>query len=275
MNPHLEPTASLSGMIRSLWGNRQLIGRMTRREIVGRYQGSVMGLMWSLLHPIFMLAIYTFVFSVVFQARWGSHGESKGQFAVVLFAGLIVHALFAEVLNRAPQLILSNVNYVKKVVFPLEVLPVVQLLAATFHAAVSVVVLLLAQWLFNSAVPWTVLLLPLVALPLQAMALGLAWILASLGVFVRDVSQTILLVTSVLLFLSPVFFPVDALPASLQPWMQLNPLTFIIEQARAVLVWGVLPDLQGLLIYFVAAMFVAWVGFAWFQKTRKGFADVL
>lgn len=275
MNPHLEPTASLSGMIRSLWGNRQLIGRMTRREIVGRYQGSMMGLMWSLLHPIFMLAIYTFVFSVVFQARWGSHGESKGQFAVVLFAGLIVHALFAEVLNRAPQLVLSNVNYVKKVVFPLEVLPVVQLLAATFHAAVSVVVLLLAQWLFNGAVPWTALLLPLIALPLQAMALGLAWILASLGVFVRDVSQTILLVTSVLLFLSPVFFPVDALPASLQPWMQLNPLTFIIEQARAVLVWGVLPDLRGLLIYFVAAMFVAWVGFAWFQKTRKGFADVL
>jgi len=275
MNPHSEPVATLPGMIRSLWTNRQLIGRMTRREIVGRYQGSVMGLMWSLLNPIFMLAIYTFVFSVVFQARWGSHGESKGQFAVVLFAGLIVHALFAEVLNRAPQLVLGNVNYVKKVVFPLEVLPAVQLLAATFHAMVSVFVLLAAQWIFNGSVPWTALLLPLVALPLQLMTLGLAWMLASLGVFVRDVGQSILLVTSVLLFLSPVFFPVDALPASLQPWMKLNPLTFIIEQTRAVLVWGHMPDWRGLFIYGVTAMAVAWMGFAWFQKTRKGFADVL
>ncbi len=248
---------------------------MSRREIVGRYQGSVMGLLWSFLNPVFMLAVYTFVFSVVFKARWGAGEESRGQFAVVLFAGLIVHTLFSEVLNRAPQLILGNANYVKKVVFPLEVLPVVQLLAAAFHALVSIVVLLAAQWVFNGGVPWTVVLLPVVALPLLALTLGVAWMLSSLGVFVRDVGQTTVLATSVLLFLSPIFFPINALPANFQVWMHLNPLTFIIEQVRAVLVWGQQPDWIGLVQYSIAAVLIGWLGFAWFQKTRKGFADVL
>lgn len=205
MNPHVEPSASLLGLARSLWRNRQLIGRMGYREIVGRYQGSVMGLLWSVLNPILMLAIYTFVFSVVFQARWGEVGESRGQFAVVLFAGLIVHGLFAEVLNRSPQLVLSNVNYVKKVVFPLEILPVVQLMAAGFHALISVLVLLGAQWIIHGSVPATALLLPLVAFPLLLLTLGCAWVLASLGVFVRDVGQLVVFATTVLLFLSPVF----------------------------------------------------------------------
>lgn len=275
MNPHSEAAASLPALLRSLWLHRQLIARMSRREIVGRYQGSVMGLLWSFLNPVFMLAVYTFVFSVVFKARWGTGEESRGQFAVVLFAGLIVHALFAEVLNRAPQLILGNANYVKKVVFPLEVLPVVQLLAAAFHALVSVLVLLAAQWIFNGGVHWTVILLPVVALPLLALTLGVAWMLSSLGVFVRDVGQTTVLATSVLLFLSPIFFPINALPASFQAWMHLNPLTFIIEQVRAILVWGQQPDWSGLAQYSIAAVLVGWLGFAWFQKTRKGFADVL
>lgn len=255
--------------------HRQLIARMSRREVLGRYRGSVMGLMWSFLTPLFMLAIYTFVFSVVFRARWGTGEESKTQFAVVLFAGLLVHSLFAEVINRAPNLILENVNYVKKVIFPIEILPVVQLVAATFHSLVSVLVLLVAGLLLNGTLPITALLFPVVILPLLALILGLAWALASLGVFVRDVGQTIGLVTSVLLFLSPVFFPIQSLPIALRPWMQLNPLTFIIEQARAVLVWGHSPNWTGLLLYGLIATAVMWLGFVWFQKTRKGFADVL
>ncbi len=275
MNPHAKHPTSLDALVRSLWRNRQLIVRMARREVVGRYQGSVMGLLWSLLNPLFMLAIYTFVFSVVFKARWGGADESRGQFAIVLFAGLLVHGLFAEVLNRAPQLILSNVNYVKKVVFPLEILPVVQLLAASFHAGVSVLVLLAAQLLVNGQIPWTLVLLPLVIAPLLILTLALAWLLASLGVFVRDVGQTVALLTSVLLFMSPIFFPLHALPPAIQPWMHLNPLTFIIEQVRAVLVWGHLPNWGGLLLYGLATTGAAALGFAWFQKTRKGFADVL
>ena len=275
MNPHAIASASPLGAVRSLWTNRQLIARMGQREIIGRYKGSAMGLAWSFITPLFMLAIYTFVFSVVFQARWGTSEESKTQFAVVLFAGLIVHTLFSDVINRAPQLVLGNVNYVKKVVFPLEILPVVQLLSATFHALVSVAVLIAAQLVFQGSLPITALLLPVVLLPFLLLTLGLAWCLASLGVFVRDVGQTISLVTSVMLFMSPVFFPVQSLPPALQPWMHLNPLTFVIEQVREVVVWGRLPDWQGLAVYSLASIATAWLGFAWFQKTRKGFADVL
>lgn len=275
MNPHATASASPVGAVRSLWANRQLIARMGQREIIGRYKGSAMGLAWSFITPLFMLAIYTFVFSVVFQARWGTSEESKTQFAVVLFAGLIVHTLFSDVINRAPQLVLGNVNYVKKVVFPLEILPVVQLLSATFHALVSVVVLIAAQLVFQGSLPITALLLPVVLLPFLLLTLGLAWWLASLGVFVRDVGQTISLVTSVMLFMSPVFFPVQSLPPAMQPWMHLNPLTFVIEQVREVVVWGRLPDWQGLAVYSLASIATAWLGFAWFQKTRKGFADVL
>ena len=275
MNPHAIASASPMGAVRSLWTNRQLIARMGQREIIGRYKGSAMGLAWSFITPLFMLAIYTFVFSVVFQARWGTSEESKTQFAVVLFAGLIVHTLFSDVINRAPQLVLGNVNYVKKVVFPLEILPVVQLLSATFHALVNVAVLIAAQLVFQGSLPITALLLPVVLLPFLLLTLGLAWCLASLGVFVRDVGQTISLITSVMLFMSPVFFPVQSLPPALQPWMHLNPLTFVIEQVREVVVWGRLPDWQGLAVYSLASIATAWLGFAWFQKTRKGFADVL
>jgi len=188
---------------------------------------------------------------------------------------MIVHGLFAEVLNRAPGLILSNVNYVKKVVFPLEILPVISMGAALFHSLVSLLVLLIAFVIFNSYLHWTAIFIPLVFLPLVILTLGLAWVLASLGVFIRDIGQTIGIITTVMMFLSPVFFPVTALPEEYRPIIMANPLTFIIEQAREVLIWGRLPDWTGLGIYSLAATAIAWVGYAWFQKTRKGFADVL
>lgn len=276
INPHARQPTSLVALARSLWRNRQLIAQMTRREVAGRYKGSVMGLAWSFFNPVFMLAVYTFVFSVVFKARWGLGGEeSKTQFAVVLFVGMIVHGLLAEVLNRAPGLILSNVNYVKKVVFPLEILPVVSMGAALFHSLVSLGVLLIAFALFNGYLNWTAILAPLVVLPLVILTLGLAWMLASLGVFLRDVGQTIGIITTVMLFLAPVFYPITALPEEMRPWIMANPLTFIIEQAREVLIWGRLPNWTGLGIYTLAATAMAWAGYAWFQKTRKGFADVL
>lgn len=275
-NPHATQPTSLVALSRSLWRNRQLIVQMTRREVTGRYKGSVMGLAWSFFNPVFMLTVYTFIFSVVFKARWGIGGEeSKTQFAVVLFVGMIVHGLLAEVLNRAPGLILANVNYVKKVVFPLEILPVISMGAALFHSVVSLGVLLIAFTLFNGFLHWTALLAPLVFLPLVILTLGLAWILASLGVFLRDVGQTIGLVTTVMMFLAPVFYPITALPEELRPWLMANPLTFIIEQAREVLIWGRLPNWFGLGLYTLMASAVAWAGYAWFQKTRKGFADVL
>jgi lipopolysaccharide transport system permease protein len=275
LNPHAVQAVSLAAMCQGLWANRQLILQMTKREVVGRYKGSAMGLFWSFLNPVFMLVVYTFVFSVVFKARWAIGEESRTQFAVILFAGMIVHAVFAEAVNRAPSLVVANANYVKKVVFPLEILPLVCVAAASFHALVSLVVLVLGFAAFNGFVHWTVVFLPLVFLPLLVLALGLTWMLASLGVFLRDITQLTGMLTTVLLFLSPVFFPVEALPASLRPWMQVNPLTFIIEQARAVIVWGNMPYWPGLLVYLAVATLIAWGGYVWFQKTRKGFADVL
>ena len=242
----------------------------------GRYRGSVMGLAWSFFNPVFMLAVYTFVFSIVFKARWGlDDDENKTQFAVVLFVGLIVHGLFAEVMNRAPGLILGNINYVKKVIFPLEILPVISMCAALFHSLISFGVLLGAFVIFNGYLHWTVVFTPFVVLPLVILTLGLAWVLAALGVFLRDVGQTIGIITTVMLFLAPVFYPITALPEEYHPWFMANPLTFVIEQARDVLIWGHLPNWIGLGIYTLCAMVVCWFGYVWFQKTRKGFADVL
>ncbi len=248
---------------------------MARRDVVGRYKGSAIGLMWAFLNPLLMLVVYTFVFSVVFKAKWGGGDEPKTQFAVILFAGVIVHALFAEVLNRAPALVISNANYVKKVVFPLETLVAVVTGAALFHALISLAVLLCAFFAFNGFIHWTVVFLPVVLLPLLILAMGFAWVLASLGVFARDVGQMVGVLTAVLLFLSPVFFPINALPQEFHAWIMLNPLTFIIEQMRNIVIWGRTPDFYGLLLYAGVSAVFAWAGYVWFQKTRKGFADVL
>jgi len=262
-------------MVASLWRNRSLIKALAQREVIGRYRGSVMGILWSFFNPVFMLLVYTFVFSAVFKARWSAGSDSKTEFALVLFAGLIVFNLFAECINRAPGLILANVNFVKKVVFPLEILPWVALGSALFHALVSLGVWLIAYLILFGVPHITVLLLPLVILPFLLFVMGLTWALASLGVFLRDVSQFIGVVTTVLMFLSPIFYPASALPEEYRHLLLLNPLTTVVEQARAVLFWGKVPDLTILSVYFLGAALVAWLGFAWFQKTRKGFADVL
>lgn len=259
----------------SLWRNRGLIQASVKRDVLGRYRGSALGLLWSFFNPLFMLTIYTFVFSVVFKARWNMGSESKTEFALVLFSGLIVFNLFSECIGRAPGLILGNVNYVKKVVFPLEILPVVTLFSALFHGLISLVVWMLAYMIFFGAPHATVLLLPVVILPLFLFILGISWALASLGVFLRDVSQFIGAMLTALMFMSPVFYPATALPEEYRYFLYLNPLTSVIEQTRDVLFWGRSPDffMQG--IYWAASVLIAWLGFAWFQKTRTGFADVL
>lgn len=262
-------------MLACLWRNRSLIKASLKREVLGRYRGSMMGLLWSFFNPLFMLAIYTFVFSVVFKARWGTGDGSKTEFALVLFAGLIILNMFNECITRAPSLIISNVNYVKKVVFPLEILPFVVLLSTLFHGLISLCVWLLAYMIFFGLPHLTILYFPLVALPLILFIMGLSWALSALGVFLRDVAQVIGVITTVLTFLSPVFYPASALPEKYQHFLYLNPLTPVIEQVRDILFWGKPPEATLLGISFIASIGIAWLGFAWFQKTRKGFADVL
>lgn len=222
-----------------------------------------------------MLAVYTFVFSFVFQTRWGTGSDSKLEFALALFAGLIVHAVISECINRAPYQILNNTSYVSKVVFPLETLTWVNLFSTLFHTLISLIV-----WLFFYVVAYqnfnlTTLYLPLVFLPLVFYTLGLSWLLASLGVYIRDVAQLTGVFSTLLLFMSPIFYPVTALPERYQPFLYVNPLTFIIEQTRDVLMWGNTPNWLGLGITLGVSLLVAWGGFFWFQKTRKGFADVI
>jgi lipopolysaccharide transport system permease protein len=274
MNNPLE--ATIVGPVVGLWTHGQLIWQLVKREVLGRYRGSVMGIAWSLLNPLLMLAVYTFVFSTVFKARWsGGDQESTSEFAIILFVGLIVYALFSECVNRAPGLILSNANYVKKVVFPLEILPWVALGAALFHAIASSIVLVIAMLVLKGSLPWTIVLFPIVILPLIFITMGFAWFLSATGVYVRDIGQSIGLITNVLMFLSPIFYPVAALPKPLQAWTFLNPLAYVIEESRQVLIWGRSPDWLAWGLHLLVGFLIAYAGYWWFQKTRKGFADVL
>lgn len=245
---------------------------------MGRYRGSFLGLLWSFITPVLMLAIYTFVFSVVFKVRLEPENgiyDDQFAFALLLFAGLIIFNLFSECLSRAPGLILANVNYVKKIIFPLEILPWVTLGSALFHAGISFLVLLAFLLVIGHPIYWTFLFLPVIVFPLLLLIMGLSWLLASVGVFVRDIGQFIGLILTMLMFMSPIFYPASALPESVRDYLFLNPLTFIIEQTRGVVLYGQLPDWAGLAIYYMIALLVAWAGLMWFEKTRKGFADVL
>jgi lipopolysaccharide transport system permease protein len=267
--------ASPQEMLTSVWRHRGLIRSLVVREVAGRYRGSLFGILWSFFNPIFMLAVYTFFFSVVFRVRWQGGGESKAEFALVLFAGLIVFNFFAECVTRAPSLVLSNPNYVKRVAFPLEVLPWVGLGAAAFHLGASLVVWLVAYALLIGVPHASFLYLPLVVVPLSLLILGLSWVLASLGVYLRDVAQVVGVATTALMFLSPIFYAAEALPEQYRVLLMLNPLTPAVEQTRALLYWGTGPDLTLLAAYLAGTAVAAWLGFAWFQRTRKGFADVL
>ena len=275
-NPHQSHPAAPVAMFKSLWGNRQLIWQMTRREIDGRYRGSMIGLAWSFITPILLLLVYTVVFSIVFKARWNVGGdESKTDFAIILFAGMIVFNLFAEIVNRAPGLVTSNVNYVKKVVFPLEILPGIALGSALFHSLISLLVLLLAQFILNRSLPWTIIFFPLVLLPLIFFCMGIAWFLSAIGVFIRDVGQITGLLTTILMFMSAVFYPLSALPEEYQFWLGLNPLVLIITESRKVLILGESPNWATLSAALFVSLAIAFAGFWWFQKVRKGFADVI
>jgi len=263
-------------MVASLWRNRELASALVKRDVIGRYRGSALGILWSFFNPVFMLIVYTFVFSIVFKARWGTvNSDSKIEFALILFAGLLIFNLFAECFNRSPDLILANANYVKKVVFPLEILPWVSLGSALFHCTISLGVWFIFFVIFIGPPPITAIALPLVLTPLLLFILGLSWFLAAFGVYVRDATQIISIFTTVLMFMSPIFYPISSLPVEYQHYLLINPLTPVIEQARDVLIWNKAPDYTILFAYLAGAAIFCWLGFAWFQKTRKGFADVI
>lgn len=260
----------------AIWKHRELIWRLSQREIQGRYRGSILGMGWSFLQPLAMLAVYTFVFSQVFKARWGGI-EQAGPlaFAVNLFAGLIVFNLFAECASRGPGLITANPNYVKKVVFPLEILAPVCLGTATFHAISSLAVLLIFELASIGRIPLSALWLPIVWSPVLLISLAVLWVLSALGVFLRDIDQVIGVVVNMMMFLSPIFFPLSALPPRWLPLLQLNPLAQAIEQTRAVLVFGHQPGASYLIIGVGLGLVACELSYRGFQRAKPAFADVI
>lgn len=262
-------------MFASVWRNHSLIINLTKRDIVSRYKGSVFGLLWSFFNPIFMLVVYTFVFSIIFKARWGHSNGSKSEFALILFAGLIIFNFFAECFNRSPLSVISNTNYVKKIVFPLEILAWVNICSSLFNTVVSVIVWMIFYVALIGWPHYTLIIFPVVLVPILFFTLGLSWILMSIGVYLRDIAQVVGLLTTILMFLSPIFYPIDSLPKEYQPLLNMNPLAPAIAQMRDVLYWGLMPNWTEYIIYLVISMVISFVGFIWFQKTRKGFSDVL
>lgn len=260
----------------TIWAYRKLILDLIKREVTTKYKGSFFGLFWSLVTPILMLAVYTFVFSFVFNARWGGDGNgSKIEFALLLFSGLMIFNLFAECIGRAPGLIIENSSYVKKIVFPLEVLPLVILGTAITQFLFSFTVWVFFYFLFIGELNFYIFLLPVVLTPFLVLLSGMTMVLSAIGVYVRDISQIISIIITMTLFLSPIFYPASALPARFQILFTLNPLTIPIEGIREVLYFGEFTLLTPLIYYSVIALCVQIFGFLIFQKLRNGFADVV
>lgn len=259
-----------------LWQQRELIARLAERDILMRYRGSLMGWSWTLLNPLLMLAIYTFVFSTIFKARWQT-GEQLGPagFALNIFAGMVVFSLFAECANKAPGLITANSNYVTKVRFPLETLGCATLASALFHAITSALILLAFRLVITGSLPWSALLLPVAWLPYLLMTLAITWLLSALGVYLRDLNQFVMVGTSALMFMSAVFYPLSALPPRIQTLFHLNPIAGWVEQTRSLVIAGHPPDPLGFAIALIAALLMCELSLRLFQRASRGFADVL
>ena len=249
--------------------HRALIRILAWRDISGRYRG-------SLLTPLLMLGVFTFVFGVVAPTRWpGVEQEGMGMFALRLLAGMVVHGLLAEVVQRAPTLVTGQPNYVTKIVFPLEVLGWVALLTGLFRTVTALLVLVLLNAVFGTGLSPALLALPLVLLPYALLLLGLTWLLAALGVYLRDLAQVVGPLVMASMFLGPVFYPREAMPAGIQALLALNPITVPIEQARRVVFEGLWPQWAALAQYALAAVAVYLFGLWAFGRLKKGFADVI
>lgn len=262
-------------MVTTLTKHWSLTSALARREVEARYKGSFGGVAWYVIQTLVSVAVYSLVFGTIFKARWAESGQTPINFAMALFVGLLVFNLFSECTGRASTLILTNAIYVKKLVFPLEILPLVALMAALFNFAIGLAVFLGMSLALQVELAWTGLWLPAILAPFVLMLLGFMWFLASLGTFVRDTPQVVSLLIMIMMFLSPLFYPASALPEELRPWIQFNPISFPMEQSRKAILFGQAPDFAGLALYAAAAGFVCVLGYLWFMRTRRAFSDVL
>lgn len=264
----------LPELFATLWRHRNLVLELTKREFSGRYRGSFGGIFWSFAQPLFLLTVYTVAFGVILKSRWGGTG-STADYALMLFAGLIVFNAFSEVLSRSSTLVTGNPNFVKKVVFPLELLPVITVATALIHALIGMAVWLLGYAILFGIPKPTAVLFPLILACFVPVLLGLGWLLSAVGVVVKDISQLTSMLNHALLFLTPIFYSIEAAPPLLQNLLMLNPLTFVVEQFRLVLFYGQMPSMSGLAVYFVLASLFSWGSLVLFRRLRPTFADLV
>lgn len=254
---------------------RSLIFQFIKRDISAKYKGSQLGFLWSVLNPLLMLAVYTFVFSEIFQARWSSASSNKMEFAMIIFTGILTYNIMSEVLVRSPGIILSNSNYVKKVVFPLEIFSVVLIGSALIQNLIGFVILIVSLAAFLGVINITLLFIPIVLFPLVLITLGLGWMLSALGVYLRDISQVVGVAVQALMLLSPIFYPIESVPDDLKLIYSLNPVGYVVEDMRRIIIWGEMPNWQWILIGSIVGLIISLTGYYLFRKSKKGFADVI
>jgi lipopolysaccharide transport system permease protein len=273
--PVVRPLHWLAAPFAAFFRHRDLTRELTKREILGRYRGASFGLLWSLFNPLLVLAVYTVAFGGILKSRWPQQGNHDVPFGLIIFVGIIVHGLFAECFSIAPRLMVQNANYVKKVVFPLDLLVWPLVLSALFHTMMSSVVFLLLGALMYGHFSPLAILLPIVLVPLVLLTVAVCWVVASLGVYFRDIGLVTPVVSTALFFLSSAIVPLQSVPPHFRIFFQLNPLTFFIDQARMVTLWGQWPDWAQLGEFLLIGLVACYLANLWFRKVSKGFADVL
>jgi len=269
--------SSIASLIRSIVANRYLVSQLAHRDFVSRFRGGVLGSGWALLNPLMMLGLYSFVFVVVFKMRWevGPDRDTHGNFVILLFSGLIVHTFFAENVTRAPHLIVSNVSYVKKITFPLELLSLLPIYGASINFGIGLVLVAALLFLVQGSIPLTILLAPVVFAPFAILVAGLNYFISATGVYLRDLNQIMGTIATVAMFASPVLYPLENVPETYRKFLYLNPLTVVVEQLRHVAILGDQPDWSIMMAYTAVAAVIFCLGYLWFQTTRRGFADAL
>lgn len=268
---YLNPVTTVA----SLWAKRDLIHQFTKREVLERHKGAMLGMAWNIISPMLTIAVYTFLFGVMFNVRFGDRTGSVADYVLPFFTGFLLYHVFSESANRAPNLITSRRNFVKKVVFPIQILPLTVVLSTAIYLAVTVGLVVVGNLITHGEVSATIWLFPAVLVPLYLLSLAASWLLASIGSFLWDLKNIVSFLTHLTFMVTPIFYPVERVPEGARWLLWLNPFTHIVEAGRDTLVRGVVPDLVGLGVLTVIALVLAQGSYAWFMKSRRGMADVV
>lgn len=260
--------------LRELPRRHELVRSLARKELAAKYRGSALGFVWAMLTPAVMIAIYTFIFAGLFKARFGAQGTAW-DYALYLFCGLLPWTAFQESAQGAANVIVNHANLVKRVVFPLEALPLSQVLAAHATQMFGTLALIIATLIIRRELHATLLWLPVLIVPQIIFILGASWFVAALGVFLRDTAQVVALALVAWFFLTPIIYPEEVVPPRFRQIVALNPFAPLVRSYRRVVLEGASPDFKGMLYFAAVAVVVFLVGYWWFAKSRKNFADVI